>query len=402
MALTKVNAANIIEGILPVANGGTGATSLSGANLAVTNAANTFTTDQSISGLTVGKGAGSVSGNTVVGASALATNSTGSGLCAVGSESLYNNTGSYNTAVGYGRVLYANTTGSSNAAVGGNDATANGTMRFNTTGSYNAAFGIGALGSNTTAAGNTAVGYQSLYTNSTGGTSTAIGYKAGYSNTADNNSFISAYAGYSVTSGTQNTIVGRTAGYSTTTGSFNTFVGDNAGYYVTTGGKNSILGAYNGNQSSLDIRTASNYIVLSDGDGNPRIWVNNSNVVYAPGIYANTSANSANVVAYGAGGDLYRSTSALKYKQDVRDLPSIDINKFRAVVYKSKCAKDDQTIDHFGIIADEVDAAGIKELVNYGDDDQVENFKYDRLTVVLLKAIQELKAEFDAYKAEHP
>jgi hypothetical protein len=40
---------------------------------------------------------------------------------------------------------------------------------------------------------------------------------------------------------------------------------------MTTGNKNVILGRYSGNAGGLDIRTASNYIVLSDGDGNPLI-----------------------------------------------------------------------------------------------------------------------------------
>ena len=42
---------------------------------------------------------------------------------------------------------------------------------------------------------------------------------------------------------------------------------------MTTGSKNTILGNYTGNQGGLDIRTANNYIVLSDGDGNPRAWI---------------------------------------------------------------------------------------------------------------------------------
>jgi hypothetical protein len=44
----------------------------------------------------------------------------------------------------------------------------------------------------------------------------------------------------------------------------------NAGFYISTGSKNTIIGQYTGNQGGLDIRTSSNYIVLSDGDGNPR------------------------------------------------------------------------------------------------------------------------------------
>jgi hypothetical protein len=39
---------------------------------------------------------------------------------------------------------------------------------------------------------------------------------------------------------------------------------------MSTGSKNTILGRFTGNQGGLDIRTSSNNIVLSDGDGNPR------------------------------------------------------------------------------------------------------------------------------------
>ena len=50
---------------------------------------------------------------------------------------------------------------------------------------------------------------------------------------------------------------------------------------MTTGSKNTIIGSYNGNQNSLDIRTSSNNIVLSDGDGNPRIVANSSGQISA-------------------------------------------------------------------------------------------------------------------------
>jgi hypothetical protein len=122
-----------------------------------------------------------------------------------------------------------------------------------------------------------------------------------------------------------------------------------------------------------------------------------SGTIIAVGVYGNTTGTAANMVV-DASGSFLRSTSALKYKQNIRDLEFIDINKFRPVRYKSKSENDDQTKDHFGVIADEVDSAGIKELVTYGKDGEVEGFQYDRLTVVLLKAIQELKAEVDALK----
>jgi hypothetical protein len=106
-----------------------------------------------------------------------------------------------------------------------------------------------------------------------------------------------------------------------------------------------------------------------------------------------TTATGANAVfSSGENNRFYRSTSALKYKQDIRDLESIDIGKFRPVRYKSKCENDDQTKDHFGFIADEVASEGFEELVSRGVDGEAEGFQYDRMTVVLVKAIQEQQA----------
>jgi len=129
------------------------------------------------------------------------------------------------------------------------------------------------------------VGDGALQTNTTASNNTAVGYQAGYSQTspAGGNTYIGYYVGYSVTTGEGNVFVGGTnsagtnpAGYAVTTGSRNNFFGQGAGGLVTTGSKNTILGNYNGNQGGLDIRTASNYIVLSDGDGNPRGYFNGS------------------------------------------------------------------------------------------------------------------------------
>jgi hypothetical protein len=124
--------------------------------------------------------------------------------------------------------------------------------------------------------------------------------------------------------------------------------------------------------------------------GSGSISVNNQ--IYSVGTYNNTSGSSANIGIDATNKNFYRSTSALKYKQDIRDIESIDITKFRPVRYKSKCNMDDQTKDHFGFIADWVDEAGIKELVVYGADGEVESFSYDRMTVVLTKTVQEQQA----------
>jgi hypothetical protein len=127
-----------------------------------------------------------------------------------------------------------------------------------------------ALNANTTASNNTAVGYQALYSNTTGNQSVALGYQAGYSMATNFNLTAIGFQSLQNATGNNNTAVGQYSGNALTSGANNTFIGQSCGSAITTGGKNSIIGNYNGNTGGLDIRTSSNYIVLSDGDGNPR------------------------------------------------------------------------------------------------------------------------------------
>jgi hypothetical protein len=180
-------------------------------------------------GVYVGEGAGAIATNTAIGVSSLAANTTGQ----------------TNTALG-ASALAVNTSGSSNTAVG-RDA-----LQGSSTSSLHTAIGTSALYSNTSGGSNTAVGATSLYVNTTGSFNVAMGVQAlRYSETASGN-----------------TAVGYQAGYNNTTGTYGTYVGYGAGLFITTGNKNTIIGAYTGNNDGLDIRTASNYAVISDGDGN--------------------------------------------------------------------------------------------------------------------------------------
>jgi hypothetical protein len=138
------------------------------------------------------------------------------------------------------------------------------------------------------------------------------------------------------------------------------------------------------------------FATATTGTALEKMRLDTSGNLTVPNIYTNTTA-SVTYVAVSSAGLLQRGgVSALKYKQDIRDLESIDINKFRPVRYKSKCENDDQTIDYFGFIADEVEEAGIKELITYNDAGEPEGFQYERMTVVLLKNIQELTARLEA------
>jgi hypothetical protein len=209
--------------------------------------------------------------NIAIGFQALTTNTTGASNTAVGKNSLANNTtAANNTAVGF-NSLGENTTGEGNLAVGAN------ALDANTTGANLVAIGSAALGANTTASNNTAVGAAALVANTTGAENTAVGLLALSSNTtASNNTAVGRSALIANTEGAGNTAVGSGALLANTTGTGNTAVGEGGGSLMTTGSKNTILGRYNGNQGGLDIRTASNHIVLSDGDGNPRVIVDSA------------------------------------------------------------------------------------------------------------------------------
>ena len=200
-----------------------------------------------------------------MGKNALRINTTGFGNTAIGLAALDSNNGNDNTAVG-DQALVANTTGTGNVAMG------TVTLDNNTTGSNNTALGKRGLYDNTTGSNNTAVGYYSSYNNTAASNNTAVGTRAGFTNSLSaNNVFVGYEAGYTHNRGSAtnsyNTYLGYYAGRNSTTGVENTFVGGLAGEDMTTGSKNTILGRYNGNQGGLDIRTASNNVVLSDGDG---------------------------------------------------------------------------------------------------------------------------------------
>jgi hypothetical protein len=200
-------------------------------------------------------------------------------------------------------------------------------------------------------------------------------------------------------------LIGASAGYGLTTGTGNTFVGSNNGVVnscgatVTTGSKNTILGGYCGNQGGLDIRTSDSFIVLSDGDGNPRLWSNGSGIIFAPGVYASTTASSANVFV-NASGQMERATSSLKYKKNVQDATHglAEVLKLRSVTYKGKGANDGETV-FGGLIAEEVHATGLTEFVQYAEDGSPDALAYGNMVSLLTKAIQEQQAIIESLKA---
>ena len=462
-----------------------------------------------VNGISVGRGAGAVSTNTAVGASALAANTSGAENTAVGQNAgAANTSGNYNTAVGrntfalnttgssnsaFGQAaLYTNSTGSNNTAIGfqalvlsttasnntavgyqagysnttGGPITAIGRFALygNTTGTNNTAVGYNSSASITTGAGNTSLGDTALYNNTTASNNTAVGYQAGYSGTtAGQNTLIGKSAGNAITTGGYNTMLGYAAGNVLTTGTINTFIGQSSGELVTTGSKNTILGSYSGNQGGLDIRTASNYIVLSDGDGTPRAWCQagttgwkfsdngsrddngqqnefyqsnnarglnircgNASLTTDGIVFAVADRNTTNNTFYaygyynvGAGAykfrvadsgnvtntnNSYGAISDIKLKENIVDAtPKLAALQNVRIVNYNRIGSEEKEL---GVIAQELEQVFPALVETHIDRDREGNdlgtvtksVKYSVFVPMLIKAIQELKAEIDTLK----
>jgi hypothetical protein len=352
-----------------------------------------------------------VSDNTAVGYQSMYSNTTGDGQ-AFGAYALYSQTtGSNNTAVG-ATTLYANTTGVNNAGVG------LASLRFNTTGGGNTAIGISALQANTTASNNTAVGFQAGYSNTTGVQLTAVGYQAGINSTGSYGTFFGAQAG------------------SASTGTYNTCVGWASGYLITSGAKNTVIGAYSGNQGGLDIRTASNYIVLSDGDGNPRLISDNNGLVkintsdvgvvtrlqivytgggaqYGIGLkpvndtttaisFLNAAATQIGSISQTTSATAYNTSSDYRLKENVAPMTgALDVvQALKPVTYNWKIDGSSSQ----GFIAHELAevcpdcVTGEKDAVDEDGKPKYQGIDTSFLIATLTAAIQELKAEIDLLK----
>jgi hypothetical protein len=373
-----------------------------------------------------------------VGASALNANTTAGRNTAVGYVAGQNNTTGHITAIG-AYVLVANTTGTGNTGVGGNDESVSGALQSNTTGNYNIAVGTGALQVNTTGSNNVALGYSSLQENTTASQNTAVGYQEGYSvTTAGPNDYFGYLAGYTNQTGNTNVCIGTISGRYAT-GSNNTFLGYNSGGAITTGAKNTIIGQYSGNSGGLDIRTASNRIVLSDGDGNPRGVFSNDGELYvgittkAGGVanawYQATTTDSKSAIAVSAHvnganainwynasstylGSItlnastvtYGGTSDYRLKENVAPI----INALAKVQALKPCTFTwkNSGEDGDGFIAHELQevcpnaVSGEKDAVNEDGSIRPQQVDTSYVVATLTAAIQELKTIVDAQASE--
>ena len=158
---------------------------------------------------------------------------------------------------------------------------------------------------------------------------------------------------------------------------------------------------------SAGTSSAASAITVQNSAGTELLRVRNDGVFYTGGAtfspYNNTTGLAANVFV-GSSGDLYRSTSSLRYKINVQDYGKglSDLAKLRPVTFQSKPKENDElpsTQIYAGFIAEEVDAAGFNEFVFYDVEGRPDAVHYGNMVALMAKAIQELSAKNDALEA---
>lgn len=260
---------------------------------------------------------------------------------------------------------------------------------------------------------------------STGSGNVAVGYNAGTAiSTGDSNTIVGHLAGDAITQGTWNTCVGRGAGGAVTIGNSNTMVGYTAGNAITDGASNSALGDtayYTGNYNNSTCLgansavTGSNQVQLGDS----------STTTYAYGAVQNRSdeRDKADIQDTQLGLNFIMALRPRDFRWDMREdyrppMPAQDASQAQWDAFHEACKLSNLTHDgthkrtrfHHGLVAQEVkqtmDTLGV-DFGGYQDHaikggDAVVSLGYEELVAPLIKAIQELKAEFDAYKVLHP
>jgi hypothetical protein len=323
--------------------------------------------DGFVYGVRVGRGAGGVSSNTVLGGGALNSNTTGTNNTAVGTSAVrWSTTTSGNTGLGANTLSGSSLSGANNTAVGAYG------LSQNTSGSANLAAGYFALSDNTTGANNTAAGSFALESNTTGANNTALGYAALVDNT---------------------------------TASSSTAVGDRA-LGNSTGQQNTALGALALNGVTTETNcTGLGYNTAVTGSNEVQLG-NSLTGTYAYGAVQNRSdaRDKADIRDTQLGLGFISALRPVDFKWDYRE----DYCEDGLVADVQKDGSKKRNRYHHGLIAQEVktvlDAQGIDfggyqdHSINGGKD--VMSLGYTELIAPMIKAIQELKTELNAVKAE--
>ena len=379
-----------VTGTLPVANGGTGAATLT-ANYALLGngtsalqmiapgtSGNLLTSNGTTWASTAPSGA-SAATPTTLGTVTGAAPASASGSVKLGYQAGNADTGGTGVQIGY-RAGYTNVTGSGLVAIGYEALTlSNNSINSN---SQNLGVGAYALTKVTTGTGNVGVGNN-------------VGQ---FSLNGNDNCLFGLNAGLQLTTGSGNVAIGMNSmSQATNSGGNNTAIGKETLNYVSSGTENSGLGY----KSLVNLTTGANNVGVGNISGTEAGVINITTQSNYIAIGNNASTNAYIKIAWTV-------TSDARDKTEVKPVPHglSFVNQLNPVAFKFKKSREDATPTgdvRYGFLAQDIlTLEGTESVVIDAKD--AENLKYidQNMTAILVKAIQELKAELDAYKATHP
>ena len=282
-----------------------------------------------------------------------------------------------NVAFGEGGVLTANTTGNMNSAFGYSS------LFSNTAGISNSAFGHYSLFSNTTGISNNAFGSYSLFSNTTGISNNAFGEGAlFYLTIGFNNCAFGTASGASLTTGTNNTLIGTYSGMNLTTGTNNTLIGTNSGRNLTTGTNNTLIGNSTGTEPAfINVTTHNNLICVGN----------------------NSSTNAFIKVPWTVISDARDKTDFSPIPHGLDFVSKLSPTAYRLIESRDNPFPTKDAPLRYGFLAQDILALeGDSPVVVNPSDPERLKMTGDYLIPILVNAIKELKADFDAYKLAHP
>lgn len=293
---------------------------------------------------------------------------------------------------------------SSTINYGGNGVTTNTAYGYdaltsNTTGAYNVGVGFDALKLSTSGQFSTAVGYSALSSNLIGSINTAVGALAlqknvaGISNTAIGHGSLAEVIGNGYISGSRNTAIGSYSQAANVSGQENVSVGSSALNVNTSGSYNVAIG-----NSSLGSCTGSSNLEIRPGNF-PAFNITNQNNYISLGSSQSTMAYIK--IAW-------TITSDARDKMNFGDVPhGLEfVTKLKPVSYQHKLSREEEVAHgpvRYGFLAQDIlELEPDDSVIIDANDPESLRLTESNLLAVLVKAIQELKSEFDAYKASHP
>jgi len=166
-----------------------------------------------------------------------------------------------------------------------------------------------------------------------------------------------------------------------------TAVNSNAGGYGAY-----IQGGSSSSTTALDVYAS---------NGTTRFFtIRGDGLIAFPKINDFTTGNSPNTwINPSSSWGIYINTSSIRYKRDVVNYDKgIDVvSQMRPVYYKGKSVVDGDKL-FAGFIAEEIHELGLTEFVQYNNDGEPNSLAYPNITAILVKAVQELKAEIEILK----